>query len=114
MTNLITLAQAKQHLRVLHNRDDSQIQLFINAAVGNVATFIDRPIDGTDPIPMVGIQTAGVWAVKEPLELKPELHAAALLIFGDLYNNRDAQTTSELKLNPTLERLMQPYRKMGV
>lgn len=114
MNNLISLAQAKQHLRILHNRDDGQIQLFIDAAVDNVSTFIDRPLNGTDLVPVVCDTLAGVWIVRQPLQLKPSLHAAALLICGDLYNNRDAQTTTELKLNPTLERLMNPYRKMGV
>lgn len=114
MTDLITLVQAKKHLRVLHTHDDDAIKSLIDAALDNVSTFIDRPIDGTDMIPVMCDTQAGVWVIRQPLQLKPSLYHAALLIIGDLYSNRDGQTTSELKLNPTLERLMNPYRKMGV
>ena len=114
MNNLISLEDAKRHLRVLHSHEDALIQSFIDAAVDNVGTYIDRELDGYDLIPFETELVNSVPTLMQPMKLKPSLYAAALLICGDLYNNRDAQTTTELKLNPTLERLMNPYRRMGV
>ena len=114
MNNLISLEEAKKHLRVLHNHEDPLIQSFIDAAVDNVAMYIDRDLDGYDLMPFETELVNSVPTLTVPPRLKPSLYAAALLICGDLYKNRESQTTNELKLNPTLERLMEPYRKMGV
>lgn len=113
--SLITLAQAKQHLKVLHDREDQQIQELINAALDNVSGLINRRLDGTDPVPFETVENAGVLVAKLPLELKPSLRSAALLILGDLYTNRDAQVTGTIMIiNQTCERMMQSYRKMVV
>lgn len=113
MSDLITLDLAKEHLRVINTDEDNLIKLFIDAALDNVSEMIDRPIDGTDPKPVV-FDDADPPNV---LALKPSLHAAALLIIGDFYENREAQsvgTKMELTPNPTVDRLIAPYRKLGV
>ncbi|MFH3664053.1 head-tail connector protein, partial [Acinetobacter baumannii] len=46
--------------------------------------------------------------------LPEDLVFAALLIIGDMYQNRAAQTDAALYVNIACERLMFPYRKMGV
>ncbi|MDC4664022.1 head-tail connector protein, partial [Acinetobacter baumannii] len=42
MSDYITLDLAKSHLRVLHARDDSYIELLIKAALKAVTNFIDK------------------------------------------------------------------------
>jgi uncharacterized phiE125 gp8 family phage protein len=50
--------------------------------------------------------TAGYTAVPAPLQ------AAVLLIVGDLYANREAKQAADLGTNPTVARLLFPYRMM--
>lgn len=50
--------------------------------------------------------TAGYSSVPAPLR------AALLLIVGDLYANREAKQASDLSENPTVARLLWPYRAM--
>ncbi|EHU1962706.1 phage gp6-like head-tail connector protein [Acinetobacter baumannii] len=99
MSDYITLDLAKSHLRVLHARDDSYIELLIKAALKAVTNFIDKEFS----------------EIQQPDGSLPEdLVFAALLIIGDMYQNRAAQTDAALYVNIACERLMFPYRKMGV
>ncbi|MDC5352066.1 head-tail connector protein [Acinetobacter baumannii] len=103
MSDYIALDLAKSHLRVLHARDDSYIELLIKAALKAVNNFIDRSFEE--------VQTK--WGV--PASTLPEdLIFAALLIIGDMYQNRAAQMDAALYINPRCESLMRPYQKMGV
>lgn len=95
-----TLEQVKQHLRVLHCHDDAYIQQLIGIAAQHVLDYTDRADD--DPL---------LWSGPE---LKAPIMAAMLLLIGDLYANREAQTTAELKPNPAFERLLWSYRRLGV
>ncbi len=100
MSDYIELSEVKTHLRVLHTRDDSYIQLLTKAALENVENFIDRPLSEL-------ADSSG--------EIPSSLKAAALLIVGDLYSNRsDVVVGTIVAINPTTERLMLPFRKMGV
>ncbi|WP_163070419.1 head-tail connector protein [Acinetobacter baumannii] len=99
MSDYITLDLAKSHLRVLHARDDSYIELLIKAALKAVINFIDKEFSEIQ-------QVDG--------SLPEDLVYAALLIIGDMYQNRAAQTDAALHVNIACERLMFPYRKMGV
>jgi len=96
----VTLEQAKAHLRVLHSHDDEYITTLIGIAAQHVLDYTDRADD--DPL---------FWSGSE---LKAPIMAAMLLLIGDLYANREAQTTAELKPNPAFERLLWPYRRLGV
>ncbi|MEG1095117.1 MAG: head-tail connector protein [Lactococcus sp.] len=100
MSDYLELIEVKTHLRVLHARDDNYIQLLTKAALESVENFIDRPLseleDGGGEIPS-------------------SLKAAALLMVGDMYSNRsDVVIGTIVAINPTTERLMLPFRKMGV
>lgn len=50
--------------------------------------------------------TAGYVTLPAPLK------AAVLLIVGDLYANREAKQATDLMTNPTVDRLLWPYRMM--
>lgn len=100
MSDYIDPDEVKTHLRVLHTRDDSYIQLLTKAAFESVENFIDRPLSEF-------ADSSG--------EIPSSLKAAALLIVGDMYSNRsDVVVGTIVAVNPTTERLMLPYRKMGV
>lgn len=114
MPDLITLELAKQHLKVLHNREDSLIQMYLAASLKGVSDYLDRPFDGSDYIPFESTEVAGQPQANQPLVLHKPLVAATLLGLGDLYKNRDAQGEKAFNVNPTMERLMWPYRRMGV
>lgn len=99
MSSLIDLSRAKNHLRVLHSGDDALIQLLINAAVQHVYDCLDRAAD--DP-------------ALSPEGPRAALAAAALLIVGDLYQNRESKQSNAIADNPTVARLLNPYRRVGV
>ncbi|HFX6306595.1 TPA: head-tail connector protein [Acinetobacter nosocomialis] len=99
MSDYITLDLAKSHLRVLHTRDDAYIELLIKAALKAVRNFIDKEFSEIQ-------QVDG--------SLPEDLVYAALLIIGDMYQNRAAQNDAALHVNIACERLMFPYKKMGV
>lgn len=50
--------------------------------------------------------TAGYSAVPAPLK------AAVLLLVGDMYANREAKQGQDVSDNPTVDRLLYPYRMM--
>ena len=99
MSDYLQLSEVKNHLRVLHARDDSYIQLLTKAALESVENFIDRPF--LDVFDEFG-------------DIPASLKAAALLMVGDMYSNRSDVVGTIVAVNPTTQRLMLPYRKMGV
>lgn len=99
MSDYLELSEVKNHLRVLHARDDSYIQLLTKAALESVENFIDRPF--LDVFDEFG-------------DIPASLKAAALLMVGDMYSNRSDVVGTIVAVNPTTQRLMLPYRKMGI
>ena len=92
---LIPLDLAKAHLRVDHDEEDTLIQSYIEFAEDYVTRYCDR----TEP-----------WA-----ELPGAVQAAALLIIGDLYENREAQSAGvQMYVNRTVEKLLNTYTRLTV
>lgn len=118
MSDLITLSLARTQCELTESDThyDELIELFIDAALDNVAMWIDKPLDGTGLEGTSGDPVIVDDTVDPPtLKLKPALISAALLIIGDLFANRESSITDiRVSINPTLERLMWPYRRMGV
>jgi isocitrate/isopropylmalate dehydrogenase len=93
---VITLEEAKRHLRVFHDGDDVEIQAMIEAATAAAADYLGAAIANPAPAPV---------------------RAAILLQVGDLYENREAGgqgAVAQYFSNPTYERLLNPYRVMAV
>ncbi|MCH7381172.1 head-tail connector protein [Acinetobacter higginsii] len=101
MNDFLSLPLAKSHLRVVHARDDDYIELLRRAALKAVLSFIDF------------VSWNQVKIMNED-SIPEDLIFAALLILGDMYTNRAAQTEANLFINTACERLMFPYRNMGV
>ena len=100
MSDYLDLSEVKSHLRVPHTRDDSYIQLLTKAALESVENFIDRPF--LDVFDELG-------------DIPASLKAATLLMIDDMYSNRSNVVVGvSVAINPTTQRLMLPYRKMGI
>ena len=95
MTQLVTLADAKTHLRVDHDLDDNDIELKIEAASAAVLQYIGDTqylfLDtGGEPI---AFDTTDTGTAPEQAALRA-LHTsrqAVLLLLSDFYRNRDPQ-----------------------
>lgn len=89
---MLTLIEAKHHLRVDLDDDNTLIDNLMDAATTATSNYLDgMPLDDTAPAP---------------------IKAAALLLLTDLYENRSASTERPLYRNDLFERLLQPYRVM--
>lgn len=90
---LISLTEAKNHLRVDQSVEDDTIQIYINASIDYIAKYLN-----TDDYPE-----------------SPSIKASALLIVGDLYENRASNLDYKTYKNSTVDALLSPYReRMGL
>lgn len=111
----VSLEEAKRHLYVTHDQDDTLIQAYIDAAESYAASFMNRSsIDGPQECP---------WHVgpgcddcsSEPASSEPGVPAgvkqAVMLLIGDYYNLREAQITGTiLTANPAADALLHFHR----
>lgn len=81
---LITLAEAKQHLRVDDDSDDADITLKVHAASGAVRNYLKAAAEG-----YVGSDGQVI-----PESVPYEVKAATLLMLGYLYKDRDEDSTN--------------------
>ena len=110
MIPVITLDDAKHHLRISGDDDDHMITVMMGTACQHVLDWLDRRID--DPALYLG----GVYDPVNPAAATVNLpiRHAILLVLGDLYANREAQQDGPIQPNPAFERLLNPYRRLGV
>lgn len=101
---MISLEQAKLHLRIDHTEDDPLITLYIGAAQEQIERHIQRKIITDEE------ERTSAYDVVNNSALK----AAALLFVGNLYENREATTDKPNELPLGYWSLIQPYRIMGV
>ncbi|WP_342665601.1 head-tail connector protein [Xenophilus azovorans] len=88
--SIIDLEEAKLHLRVDQDEEDAAIQAMINAAEAAVLDYLN---------------------LEELPEAAP-VHAAALMLVGSLYMNRESQSDRPIIENRLFTRLLDPYRAM--
>lgn len=94
---IVTLDEAKKHLRAdSSGDDDALITTYIGAAESYIRNFLNREIPG------IGFS---------PSEVPDDIKAAAFLIIGDLYENREAKIVgSQVVENSAVMNLLYPYR----
>lgn len=83
---LITLNEAKAQARIDHDDEDALLQAMVDAATAYVVHATGRADLDTAPPPMA--------------------KQAALLVFADLYANREAQTDNAMASNKTADALL--------
>jgi len=92
---LFDLDEAKQHLRVDGDEENTLIETYADAAVLSCLDFCDRKL--------------------VPQGAEPAFKAAALLTMAGLYNSRESIITGTIvALNPAVENLLRPYRIIRV
>lgn len=79
MAALLTLADAKMHLRVTHAFEDAYLTQLCDAASDAVLGYLKRPTPEVD------------WTAST---VPPRVKAALLLLLDDLYANRGADGTT--------------------
>lgn len=106
---LVSLDQAKKHLRIDGNDEDADLELKVHAASGAVLNYIDDSaktfIDTSD---VIDEDTAG-----DPLGVPYEIMAATLLMTGYLYRDRDNDSEKEFDrgyLPRPVTALLTPFR----
>lgn len=125
----VSLAEAKQHLAVIHLSDDVLIGALITAARETVervtgCALVEADYEWTpegdrrEPLPIwPGTVTSAadeypVLFTATPGPVPAPLKAAILLLVADLYANREAGTEESLTENPTFDRLIWPFRRV--
>ena len=124
----VTLAQAKAHLLVIHDSDDTLIQQNIDAAEAYAANYMNRPdiadnpvntwqrnqgsvCDWKQPAPPVPCVCSEDVVSSEPADPVPKsVVQAILLLVGDYYENRTANVTGSLTENPSANNLLEFHR----
>ena len=89
---MLTLTETKLHLRVDHDGEDVLIEALMATATAACADFLNMP--------------AADLVVAVPAPVK----SAALLLVGNLYENRESMGDRPYSKNPTFEALLNPYR----
>lgn len=129
MTELLTLTEVKQHLRVVDNTDDALIQRYMASAVEQCEAYLNRKIVAdhyeADEIkaayPAFDADTDDeityAEAYPEPIVINNSIVCACLLMVGHLFENRQAvlvgATPATLPMG--FESILAPYRvNMGI
>ena len=89
---MLTLEEVKRHCRIDHNDEDALIEALMATATAACADFLNMP--------------AADLVVAVPAPVK----SAALLLVGNLYENRESMGDRPYSKNPTFEALLNPYR----
>ena len=113
-TPLVTLVQAKAHLRVVSDLEDADIQLKLNAAIQIAVEYLDRDVFATAQ-DLADAEASGQALKPDPLIVTDMVRAGILLMLGDLYANREETVTGTIATQlPTGARAcLRPLRRMG-
>lgn len=98
---MIPLALVKQHLKVLHNREDELIQSYINAALLAFEDFTERKLYADQ-----GALAADSKSPEHTAVINTGILQGALLLIGNYYSYRNAGGD----FPKGTERLWQPYK----
>lgn len=114
---LVTLEQAKAHLRVTHSHEDGDIQLKLNAATRMAIAYLDRDVFESQ----TAADAACAAGTSRPMPLlvdDPDMdmvRAGILLTLGDLFANREEVITGTIatQLPTGVKACLRPLRRMG-
>lgn len=116
MTRLVTLEQAKEHLRVDHTLDDADIDLKMQAASAVVLQYIGDAqylfLDTGGDLLALDTSTSALEDVTG-LRVQRTAQQATLLLLGDMYRHRGAHEITSAPgtdLPIAVAALLRPYR----
>ena len=105
--SITTLAEAKLHLRVDSNTEDTLIQIYLNASEKSISNYLARTLYATS----AGSDTTG-------LVVDDAVKSAILLQTATIYENREPAEVAQvqgLQIPNVIKWLLDPYRLgMGV
>ena len=114
--SVITLTQAKAHLRVvvIDTNQDALIQDYIDAAEAYASAYLDRTFY-VDSDALADAVIAG-QAGSDPMVINSSIKAACYLMIGNLYANREAVVDSRAAVEMPLgvKQLLDPFRILGL
>lgn len=98
---LIELSLLKKHLRIFHDDEDDELDVYRSAAEAIVVEYIDREV-----------VTTGEPESTDGIVVAPAIVAAILLVAADLYENRepDMKVNGDAILPRHVRSLLAPYR----
>ena len=110
---LVTLAEAKGHLRVVSDIENADIALKLSAAIEIAVNYLDRKVYANEA-DMDAAMAAGE-AGDLPLVCTAMIRAGILLILGDLYSNREdvVTGTTAIQLPTGAKSCLRPLRRQG-
>ena len=99
---LIDLELLKKHLRVFHDDEDAELEVYLAAAETIVVEYVDREIVATGATP----------TLPDGIIVTPPITAAILLVAADLYEHREPDMKAEgnAVLPRHVRALLAPYR----
>lgn len=110
---LVTLTQAKEHLRIDHYFEDEDITLKLRAAEEMAIAYLDRAVYPTQAAMDAAIAAGN--AGPDPMVCTFAVRAGILLLLGDLYANREETVTGApaTQLPTGARACLRPLRRMG-
>jgi len=105
---LITLEEAKFHLRVDGADEDADIQLKLTAAEEQAVEYLSRRVYGSQAA-LDAAAEAGT-AGDRPMVINASVKSAVLLIAGHLYRNREDVGDQQYQLPGGARDLLAPFR----
>lgn len=95
MATIVTLAEAKAHLRITDDLEDDSITLANEAAYDYIEKFLGN---------------SDIITGDSPASYPAAIKQAALLIIAGLFENRQWQLEKTSEVNPAVMNLLYPYR----
>lgn len=109
---IVTLDQAKAHLRIIGNADDASVTLYLGAAEESAAQYVNRALF-TDESALNDAVAAGTDD-GSGIVANDAIRAAILLLTGHLYTNREDVISDSravaIQLPQGSQFLLNPYR----
>ena len=99
---LVDTTLVKRHLRVTWDDEDTEIEVYRDAAEDVITQYLDRVV----------YETGGTSPGGDAIELPSGVRAAILLMCGEFYERREPpeNNAGEAMLSPVIRRLLAPYR----
>lgn len=91
----VSLAEAKMHMRVMHDAEDTLIQMYVDSASAYITNAIGQAI---------------------PTPVPADIKLATLLLVGHYYVNREAVITGSInsKLAMAVDAHLAPYKLVAI